>query len=36
MSDNKKKKLSDIIIYNNGDMKSLYKKIDKLYKNLLF
>ena len=36
MSDNKKKKLSDIIIYNNGDKKSLYKKIDKLYKNLLF
>ena len=35
MSDNKKKKLSDIIIYNNGDVKSLYKKIDKLYTNLL-
>ena len=36
MSDNKKKELSDIIIYNNGDIKSLYKKIDKLYNNLLF
>ena len=36
MSDNKKKKLSDIIIYNNGDIKSLYKKIEKLYNNLLF
>ena len=36
MSDNKKKKLSDIIVYNNGDIKSLYKKIDKLYNNLLF
>ena len=35
MSDNKKKKLSDIIIYNNGDIKSLYKKIEKLYTNLL-
>ena len=35
MSDNKKKKLSDIIIYNNGNVKSLYKKIDKLYTNLL-
>jgi len=36
MSDNNKKKLSDIIIYNNGDVKSLYKKMDKLYTNLLF
>jgi len=36
MSDNKKKKLSDIIVYNNGDIKSLYKKIDKLYNRLLF
>ena len=36
MSDNNKKKLSDIIVYNNGDIKSLYKKIDKLYNNLLF
>ena len=36
MSDNKKKKLSDVIIYNNGDINSLYKKIDRLYKNLLF
>ena len=36
MSDNKKKKLSDIIVYNNGDIKSLYKKIDKLYNSLLF
>lgn len=35
MSDKNKKKLSDIIIYNNGDVKSLYKKIDKLYTNLL-
>jgi len=35
MSDKNKKKLSDIIIYNNGDVKSLYKKIDKLYINLL-
>lgn len=36
MSDYKKKKLSDIIIYNNGDLDSLFKKIDKLYKDLLF
>ena len=36
MSDNNKKKLSDIIVYNNGDIKSLYKKIDKLYNSLLF
>ena len=36
MSDKNKKKLSDIIIYNNGDVKSLYKKMDKLYTNLLF
>lgn len=35
MSDNKKKKLSDIIIHNNDDIKSLYKKIDKLYKKLI-
>tara|TARA_B100000427_G_C15451206_1_gene569684 strand:- start:571 stop:1167 length:597 start_codon:yes stop_codon:yes gene_type:complete len=35
MSDKNKKKLSDIIVYNNGDVKSLYKKIDKLYTNLL-
>lgn len=35
MSDKNKKKLSDIIIYNNGDVKSLNKKIDKLYTNLL-
>ncbi|MAN35422.1 MAG: dephospho-CoA kinase [Candidatus Marinimicrobia bacterium] len=35
MSDNKKKKLSDIIIHNNDDIKSLYKKIDKLYEKLI-
>ena len=35
MSDNKKKKLSDIIIHNNADIKSLYKKIDKLYEKLI-
>jgi dephospho-CoA kinase len=35
MPDNKKKELSDIIVYNNGDIKSLSKKIDKLYNNLL-
>tara|TARA_B100000424_G_C22892966_1_gene475009 strand:- start:263 stop:859 length:597 start_codon:yes stop_codon:yes gene_type:complete len=35
MSDNKKKKLSDIIIHNNNDIKSLYKKIDKLYEKLI-
>lgn len=35
MSDNKKKKLSDITIHNNDDIKSLYKKIDKLYEKLI-
>ena len=35
ISDNKKKKLSDIIIHNNDDIKSLYKKIDKLYEKLI-
>ena len=35
MSDSKKKKLADIIIYNNSDLSSLYKKVDKLYKKLL-
>ena len=35
MSDNKKKKLSDSIIHNNNDIKSLYKKIDKLYEKLI-
>jgi len=35
MSDNKKKKLSDIIIHNNDDIKSLYKKIDNLYEKLI-
>ena len=35
MPDNKKKKLSDIIIHNNDDIKSLYKKIDKLYEKLI-
>ena len=35
MSDNNKKKLSDIIIHKNDDIKSLYKKIDKLYEKLI-
>ncbi|MAV93812.1 MAG: dephospho-CoA kinase [Candidatus Marinimicrobia bacterium] len=35
MSDNKKKKLSDITIHNNDDIKSLYKKIDNLYEKLI-
>ena len=35
MSDNKKKKLADVIIYNDEDLNSLYKKIDRLYKKLL-
>ena len=35
MSDNKKKKLSDIIIHNNDYIKSSYKKIDKLYEKLI-
>ena len=36
MSDNKKKKLADIVIYNDKDLNSLYKKIDRLYLKLLF
>ncbi len=36
MSDNKKKKLADIVIYNDKDLNSLYKKIDRLYIKLLF
>lgn len=36
MSDNKKKKLADVIIYNDKDLNSLYKKIDRLYVKLLF
>ena len=36
MSDNKKKKLADVIIYNDKDLNSLYKKIDRLYIKLLF
>ena len=36
MSDNKKKKLSDVVIYNNEDLDSLYKKVDRLYIKLLF
>ncbi len=35
MSDNKKKKLSDITIRNDDDIKSLYKKIDNLYEKLI-
>jgi len=31
MSESKKKKLADTIIYNNGDINSLYKKLDTLY-----
>ena len=34
LSDNKKKKLADIVINNNGDINSLYKKLDKLYLDL--
>ena len=36
MSDNKKKKLADVTIYNNKDLDSLYKKVDRLYVKLLF
>ena len=31
MSESKKKKLADIIIYNNGNISNLYKKLDTLY-----
>ena len=34
MSENKKKKIADIIIYNNGKINNLYSKLDKLYINL--
>jgi len=33
MSDNKKKNLADNTIINNGNLESLFKKIDKFYKN---
>ena len=35
MSENKKKKLADIVINNNGSINNLNKHLDKLYLNLL-
>ena len=34
MPENKKKKIADITIYNNGNIKNLYSKLDKLYVDL--
>ena len=34
MSESKKKKIADITIYNNGNVKNLYSKLDKLYIDL--
>ena len=34
MPESKKKKLADIVIYNNGNINNLYNKLDKLYLEL--